>query len=252
MAIVPWLLALGAVVAYKAMMTDSPNQDTGGTPPPNPQQPPRPFPPAGLPPGTFPTSFPSPGVPGAGPVSPATFPTSTPPFSPPIPGVTPVNVPGVIPAVIPGVIPGVPAVVTDVPGVIPGVTPVSGGAPSPSTVVLTGATPATPATIGPMPQLPPIPAAGRNMTQTHKSGQQKLLNWLNANRFLGLGSETQYLPALNGKAYSPADIDGKIGPRTQAVTWLFQRWTNQSFHVQPPLTEDGLFGPETYKQLALY
>jgi hypothetical protein len=116
---------------------------------------------------------------------------------------------------------------------------------------------------GPVPVFSATPAAGLNVTETHKVGQRNLVTWAQTKGFQVPGDSAQYLPVLGGVAYGPNDVTGKIDPRTRATTWLFQRWVN--FVLQPgdfqgsganlvfvpkPITEDGLFGPQTYAALA--
>lgn len=85
---------------------------------------------------------------------------------------------------------------------------------------------------GKLPALPPIPPAGHTATQQHREGQAALADWA-----------ARYQPG----SFAMADVDGKIGPRTQHVTQVFQAWSNQNQRTN--LTLDGLFGPNTYAAL---
>jgi hypothetical protein len=106
----------------------------------------------------------------------------------------------------------------------------------------------TPFQPGPVPTLPAIPAAGKNVTAAHKTGQQSLVNWLTQTGI----DDTAFLPVLGSTHYSSNDAGGAVDNRTQAVTWLFQRYVNMILAPGTPLTEDGLFGTNTYNALKMY
>lgn len=105
-------------------------------------------------------------------------------------------------------------------------------------------------TPGAMPNFAATPAAGLADTAAHRTGQRDLVKWLESVRYNGLGDECSYLPVLQERPYTLADVNGKSDARTRAVTWLFQRWANVIYQPGTPLTEDGLFGPVTYAALA--
>lgn len=148
----------------------------------------------------------------------------------------------------PVVVPSTPAL----PVFVPPSAPDPGGGPTPSPFT-PPSMPSVPAAAhfepGPFPKLPPIPAAGHNKTTAHKNGQTQLVNFLEREQI----NELNVLPAaiMKGQHYTRTqDTDGDVGSRTQAVTWLFQRFSNQMHGTK--LGEDGLFGTETYNALANY
>lgn len=95
---------------------------------------------------------------------------------------------------------------------------------------------------GALPKLPTIPQAGKADTTQHRKGQRGLVAFFASNPVRD--------PEHPGDTihYLGSEVDGIIGPHTQKATWAFQRWANRQRGAK--LTEDGLFGTNTYAALA--
>ncbi len=85
----------------------------------------------------------------------------------------------------------------------------------------------------PAPPLPPLPGGTYTVTPQHRTDQNQLLRWAQAN---------------SPSSFQSGDVDGIIGPHTQGATQLAQQWSNDTRGTR--LTLDGLFGPMTRSALA--
>lgn len=84
-----------------------------------------------------------------------------------------------------------------------------------------------------LPPLPPLPGGTYIVTPQHRTDQNQLLRWAQAN---------------SPPTFQSGDVDGIIGPQTQVATQLAQAWSNDTRGTK--LTLDGLFGAATRSALA--
>lgn len=84
-----------------------------------------------------------------------------------------------------------------------------------------------------LPALPPLPGGTYTVTPQHRTDQNQLLRWAQAN---------------SPPTFQSGDVDGIIGPHTQAATQLAQAWSNETRGTK--LVLDGLFGPMTRSALS--
>lgn len=183
-----------------------------------------------------------PSVPGNVPQAPQSF--------PPAPNQPPVFIPPQPPVFIPSA-PSTPGVLT-LPEVVitPGMPdfpmPSIPGMPGLGGLTTTGFDPGNPGS------LPALPTSAGWVTDAHKALQTSLARFFASYGVKypsgnTLDSSRGLLTPMGTLVFSPSDVDGSWGPKSQLALWAFQTWSNATRGTN--LTRDGIPGPASQSAL---